>query len=57
MDNTKILIVDGKTNKMIARELELSPKTVDFHRCNIMEKMGVNSAVQLTKVIMKVAEA
>lgn len=47
-------IIDGKTNKMIAFELDISPKTVDFHRCNIMEKMGVNSAVQLTKTVMKV---
>ena len=45
-------VVDGKTNKMIALELDLSPKTVDFHRCNIMEKMGVNSAVQLTRVVL-----
>lgn len=45
-------VVDGKTNKMIALEFEISPKTVDFHRCNIMEKMGVNSAVQLTRVVM-----
>jgi two-component system, LuxR family, response regulator FixJ len=46
-------VVDGKTNKMIALELDISPKTVDFHRGNILEKMGVNSAVQLTKLIMK----
>jgi len=46
-------VVGGKTNKAIALELELSPKTVDFHRCNILEKMGVNSAVQLTRVVMK----
>ena len=46
-------IVDGKTNKAIAVELNLSPKTVDFHRCNIMEKMGVNNVVQLTKKVMK----
>jgi FixJ family two-component response regulator len=50
-------IVNGKTNKMIALEMGLSHKTVDFHRCNIMEKMGVNSAVQLTKKVMKVNEA
>jgi len=46
-------IIDGKTNKMIAFELDLSPKTVDYHRCNIMEKMGVNSAVQLTRLVLK----
>jgi two-component system, LuxR family, response regulator FixJ len=46
-------IVIGKTNKVIANELGLSPKTTDFHRCNIMEKMGVNSAIQLTQMVMK----
>ena len=46
-------VVGGKTNKMIGLELNLSPKTVDFHRCNIMEKMGVNRAVQLTRLVMK----
>ena len=46
-------IIAGKTNKAIAKDLELSPKTTDFHRSNIMEKMGVNSAVQLTKMVMK----
>lgn len=46
-------IVAGKTNKLIAKDLGLSPKTTDFHRCNIMEKMGVNSAVQLIKIVMK----
>lgn len=45
-------VVGGKTNKKIALELKLSPKTVDFHRCNILEKMGVNSAVQLTRIVM-----
>ena len=46
-------IVDGETNEMIALELARSPKTVDFHRCNIMEKMGVNNAVQLARMVMK----
>ena len=49
-------IVDGKSNKVIALELDLSPKTVDFHRSNIMEKMGVNSAVQLTKTVLQVSD-
>ncbi len=45
-------VVDGKTTKMIALELDISPKTVDFHRCNIMEKMGVNNAIQLTRTVL-----
>lgn len=49
-------IVNAKTNKMIAYELGLSHKTVDFHRSNIMEKMGVNCVVQLTKEVLKVTD-
>jgi FixJ family two-component response regulator len=50
-------IIEGKTNKNIAFEMDLSPKTIDFHRCNIMEKMGVNSAVQLTKLVLGTIKA
>lgn len=45
-------VVSGKTNKVIAKGLDLSPKTVDFHRCRVMEKMQVNSAVQLTGLVL-----
>ena len=48
-------VVEGNSNKTIAFALALSPKTVDFHRGNIMEKMGVNSAVQLTKKVVEVS--
>jgi len=42
------LIAQGKINKEIARELYLSPHTVHTHRKNIMKKLGVHSAVELT---------
>lgn len=42
------LIAQGKINKEIARELFLSPHTVHTHRKNIMKKLGVHSAVELT---------
>lgn len=41
------LIMEGKTNRQIALELSLSIKTVEWHRSNIMEKLGVNSLAEL----------
>ena len=37
------LIADGKTNKEIANFLQLSRKTVETHRLNIMKKLDVHS--------------
>ena len=44
------MLILGKTNKVIAYELEISQKTVDFHRCNILGKLGVNSVVDLVRL-------
>ena len=41
------LLVSGKPNRMIAEQLGVTPKTVDFHRTNILKKMGVDSVVRL----------
>ncbi len=41
------LVVAGKTNKAIAVELDISVKTVEAHRHNIMEKVGAASAAEL----------
>ena len=41
------LIVSGKTNKLIAAALDISIKTVEVHRHNVMEKMGAASAAEL----------
>jgi DNA-binding CsgD family transcriptional regulator len=37
------LVADGGTNREIARELRLSPKTVNRHVENIFDKLGVSS--------------
>ncbi|MHC4212806.1 MAG: response regulator transcription factor [Planctomycetota bacterium] len=44
------LAVQGKTSKEIAPIFGISHKTVEVHRTNIMEKLGVRSAVQMTKL-------
>lgn len=44
------LLVAGKANKVIAYELGISQKTVDFHRSNILSKLGVNSVVDLVRL-------
>lgn len=44
------LLMLGKANKMIAYELDISPKTVDFHRANVLSKIGVNSVVDLMRL-------
>ena len=37
------LVIAGKTNRAIAAEMFISAKTVDFHLCNIYEKIGVRT--------------
>lgn len=41
------LIVDGKSNKEIAEQLELSPNTVGVHRANIMQALGIHNTAGL----------
>ena len=44
-------LVDGKTNKGIARALEISEKTVEKHRSRVMEKMQARSLASLIKMV------
>jgi len=41
------LICDGKSNKEIASELELSANTVAVHRANIMDALGIHKTAEL----------
>lgn len=43
------LIMAGKTSKEIARELRLSPRTVETHRTRLFTKLDVHSLSQLFK--------
>ncbi len=40
-------LLHGHYNKNIADHLGITPRTVEFHRANIFDKMGVSSAVEL----------
>lgn len=44
------LVLDGRLTKQIARELGVTSKTVEAHRCNIMKKMCVDNVVQLVRL-------
>lgn len=43
------LILAGKLNKVIADELQISMRTVEVHRSNLFDKMGVRTAVELAQ--------
>lgn len=44
-------IVDRQTNRQIAEELYLSPKTVETHIRNIFAKLGADSRVEVARIV------
>jgi two-component system response regulator FixJ len=45
------LLLAGKANKVIAIDLGISERTVEFHRANIMKKMHARSLTQLINLV------
>ena len=43
------LIAEGKSTKVIARELYVSPKTIEWHRSQLMKKLRIESVAELVK--------
>ena len=44
------LVIEGATNKGVARELGISDKTVEVHRANVMRKMEAKSFADLVRM-------
>ncbi len=49
-------ILAGDTNKEIAINLGISPKTVEFHRTHIMQKTKAGSVAQLVQIVLGTPE-
>jgi DNA-binding NarL/FixJ family response regulator len=47
------LVAEGYTNKQIAEALIISEKTVERHRANILEKLGMRDRVELTRYAIR----
>jgi len=47
------LLAEGKRIKEIAKHLFISPKTVESHKYNIMEKLQAASVIDLTKIAIR----
>ena len=45
------LVIEGRPNKLIADELDISVRTVEVHRARVFEKMDVKSAVELANML------
>ncbi len=47
------LIAEGRTNRATAEFLNVSPKTVEKHRANLMRKLGLRNVSELTLVALE----
>ncbi|GAA0768456.1 hypothetical protein GCM10009076_28710 [Erythrobacter ramosus] len=43
-------LAEGSSNKVIARELDISPRTVEIHRANMMMKLGARHAAEAVRL-------
>lgn len=43
-------LAEGSSNKAIARELDISPRTVEIHRANMMTKLGARHAAEAVRL-------
>ncbi len=43
-------LAEGSSNKVIARQLDISPRTVEIHRANMMTKLGARHAAEAVRL-------
>jgi len=47
------LLADGKPNRVIARQLFISPRTVETHRARVIKKLGFDSTADLIRYAIR----
>ena len=45
------LIVQGSTSRQAAAVLKVSPRTIEFHRANIMQKLSAKNVADLMRIV------
>jgi DNA-binding CsgD family transcriptional regulator len=45
-------VVRGASSKEAAAALGVSPRTIEFHRANIMDKLGAKNTVDLLRIVL-----
>jgi len=47
------LLIEGLHNRRIAKELGISPRTVEVHKARVMDKLAVKNVVELVRLVDK----
>jgi DNA-binding NarL/FixJ family response regulator len=47
------LVAEGRSNKEIGAILKISTKTVEFHKFNLMQTLGIHTTAELTQYALK----
>ncbi len=47
------MLAEGKTTKEIASQLQVSAKTIESHRKQVMDKLDLHSIAELTKYAIR----
>jgi DNA-binding CsgD family transcriptional regulator len=45
-------IVQGRSSREVAQSLEISPRTVEFHRANLLRKFGAKNTAELVRKVL-----
>jgi len=46
-------LIAGLSNKLIARDYSISPRTIEVYRANVMTKMQASSISELVRLAMR----
>ncbi len=47
-----VCLTSGASNKEAARQLGIGPRTVEYHRARLMEKLGARNVADLVRIVM-----